>query len=571
MGRFLTSTAIIRLLAVLALVAACSALLALPILLIGDGGWYASSQSYRYPFLLGMFKEQLLAGQWYPRWLPRLMGGYGYPTFVFYPPGFWFFALPFDLLLHAPLLSCKIALTLLLMLFGTGVYRLARLYGGPIAATLTTLIAYLTPSLVFALFKRGDFSEAASVALCPWVLFALFKMLREMEQGRPAFASAVLCALCLAAVVFTHPMTAAWLALTLLLLVLAQLAASHRRRPLFAASAAVAALAAALSAAYWYPALALQDTVDFGTSMSGFAHQSLSAGELFGVQSPYLGILQPALALAGFYFGLRSRLILAVMGCYIAGALYISPLSLPLREAIEPLKYLQHPSRVIPVMVTLQAIGAALLFGALEKRMDRRDLLKAGAFVIAALAFAASGNYRIYNIFSFEQFVFSRAQMFEDMTHSHEFRPRKADTKGLNPRIRQPELRLAYIESGIPVIANSNRADSDFQLWAAPVKPAEIIVNQFYFPGWKVEINGALAQECPEKAAQAPKKPSFCAGPNGRILIRLGEGGEKKIHVWYDGAPFAQERNALAALAALLSLGALWCMRPRRPQAGEPA
>ena len=63
-------------------------------------GWYwpATHDTLRYGILLDHFTAAFREGILYPRWLPELMGGYGYPEFVFYQPGFFYLALPFDLL-----------------------------------------------------------------------------------------------------------------------------------------------------------------------------------------------------------------------------------------------------------------------------------------------------------------------------------------------------------------------------------------------------------------------------------------------------------------------------------------
>jgi hypothetical protein len=46
----------------------------------------------RFAMLLGLFVDALSHGNVYPRWLPMLAGGYGYPTFVFYQPGSFYVA-----------------------------------------------------------------------------------------------------------------------------------------------------------------------------------------------------------------------------------------------------------------------------------------------------------------------------------------------------------------------------------------------------------------------------------------------------------------------------------------------
>lgn len=41
---------------------------------------------YHHLIFSSHFSEQLLQGELYPRWLTRMNGGFGSPTFFFYPP-----------------------------------------------------------------------------------------------------------------------------------------------------------------------------------------------------------------------------------------------------------------------------------------------------------------------------------------------------------------------------------------------------------------------------------------------------------------------------------------------------
>ena len=58
------------------------------------GHWMARGpEPLRYFVLLDHFRGAVLHGAAYPRWLPELFGGLGYPEFVFYQSLFFFVAL----------------------------------------------------------------------------------------------------------------------------------------------------------------------------------------------------------------------------------------------------------------------------------------------------------------------------------------------------------------------------------------------------------------------------------------------------------------------------------------------
>ena len=97
-------------------------LVLLPTILGGD--WFDSHESGRYVALIDHFHRAFFAGNLYPRWIPDLYGGYGYPTFCFYPSGFLFFTLPFAFLGRYPLYTLYATTLLLLYLGALGAHRL---------------------------------------------------------------------------------------------------------------------------------------------------------------------------------------------------------------------------------------------------------------------------------------------------------------------------------------------------------------------------------------------------------------------------------------------------------------
>lgn len=54
--------------------------------------WPNSVEQHRYLVLQELFNDSMSHGVLFPRWLPDLFSGYGYPTFIFYPPGYFYFS-----------------------------------------------------------------------------------------------------------------------------------------------------------------------------------------------------------------------------------------------------------------------------------------------------------------------------------------------------------------------------------------------------------------------------------------------------------------------------------------------
>ena len=90
----------------------------------------------RYAYLLEAFRDYTADGIWYPRWIHNLYGGYGYPTFLLYQPGFWFFSLPFIWLAHSPVLAFKLSGLAIVFLRLAVIYKMIRFFGA------TPIISY---------------------------------------------------------------------------------------------------------------------------------------------------------------------------------------------------------------------------------------------------------------------------------------------------------------------------------------------------------------------------------------------------------------------------------------------
>lgn len=531
----------------------CSIVILLPVLNVPS--WYNASQAYRYPYLLALFREQFLAGYWYPRWLPGLMGGYGYPTFVFYPPGFWFLALPVSFITGLNLFAIKFTLLLMMTVGGLGAYRLARCFCNSGSAMLATLAFYLTPEIAHLIYDTGDFAELLALMLCPWVLYHLMTLTHHIKHGRPCLASAIWLGVTLACVVYAHAIVTIWLSLALILCTLGCAYDNRYPRKTLAITALSALLAMALSSPYWFPALQLNQHIDYGTSLYVFSIQSMRFGELFAFTSDRFGLILPVLAAIGLYYGRHSKLTIAVA---IGSALYIwymLPASLGFRDYFTVLRYLQDPQRVLPVLASFQLVGIALLLGYTERRWSWPAIKHAGIFVIGLLLLASSDHYNIRGFMNYTAYYNSRPWEFEDMTNTREFRPKRASTAKLAPRARH-RTPIAVLEG--PARGKFTRlernTDTDVSLEIITEGTMKIRFNQFYFPGWNVTVNDQPVQPCP-KVSNAPY--IACIGKHGLIDVFIRDAGTHHLHVWYDGVPYAHWRNLVAAIAALLAIRGL--------------
>ena len=75
------------------------------------------------------------------------------------------------------------------------------------------------------------------------------------------------------------------------------------------------------------------------------------------------------------------------------------------------------------------------------------------------------------------------------------------------------------------------------------LEEGEITIEQFYFPGWHVEVNG---QKVPDEVLRTS------LGPEGLMKLKLSPHKVHRVRAWYDGVPVLGSVKVLAALWSLV-------------------
>lgn len=246
--------------------------------------WYDNDEVDRYPARLAVFFDHVSWANPYPRWIPELAGGTGYPLFDFFNPGFIFVALPFRALGLSPTDACKAAIFALLLLGGGYARALAMrlLPSGTRHREVVGAFAaffYLTaPYTLSNLYLRGDLAELGAMMLFPMVLFhaAVF-----LERG--GWRDGLLLALGWGLLIPMHAFSALLFTLVFSALHLALLLRRHATLRQVARSVIPAIGGAGLSAFYWLPVLKEMDSV----SIHGFF--TMEQFEVFAL--PAMGLL----------------------------------------------------------------------------------------------------------------------------------------------------------------------------------------------------------------------------------------------------------------------------------------
>lgn len=154
---------------------------------------------------LYVFERAVRAGEWFPRWIPDLFLGFGYPVFSYYAPGVYYAGLLLRLIGLDVFTAVQVLGATAACAGAAGAYCLARAtfgsrFGGLVAAVA---YAYAPYPFITNLIIRADLPEAAALGLLPWLLLAAWRAGQSPTRGRVAALAAAL-----AAATLTHNLTA---------------------------------------------------------------------------------------------------------------------------------------------------------------------------------------------------------------------------------------------------------------------------------------------------------------------------------------------------------------------------
>ncbi len=538
---------------------------------------------------LYLLDEQIRAGNFFPRWLPDLMTGYGYPTFNFYAPFIYLFAE----ILHLAGAPLPYALTILMVALvvtaGWGMYVLAsdlynltdkRFHWAGIAASA----AYLyTPYLLVNLYVRGALAELLAQALLPWLFWSMARIFTSPAPHRYIIAAAAL----LGGIALGHNITLLLLPLLLgpyliTLLRVTPLARSEkfrRVRLLFGWSL----VAAGITAFFWAPLLAERSFL----SQSAFNAPRLeehvwSLASFLEPNFPYdysvssvpfrLGLAQLLLTLGGLTLT-RRRSPLWWFWVALGGVatLAATPLILPIWRAIELLSIVQFPWRFLTVV----SLATALVTGGIVTQAQRSW----GQATLATLVilFAIAGgrptialfDTSIYDDIAVDPAIIARYEAGYGAWGAgwhREFLPKWAEAFDGSANAAASDVRKDGETSAVSVVDTSPNSAPDavipqkvsledvspttLKVRVQSDAPTTLRLNQFYFPGWSARID------------QSNSLPVYPSTQLGLVTVEV-PGGEHVLEIgWTDS--WVQNIAEWLSVITLLILAAMLLKRRRR-------
>ncbi len=542
----------------IAFAGAWSILLLLPLILNGE--WVLARQGYRYPYLMDLFHRAFVDGALYPRWLPDLAGGYGNPTFVYYPPLFWYIALPFSLLTHDPIVSSLIATWTILLAGGIGMYKIASRYCSLAGSLSIIMLFYLFPYILVQIYMRGCISELTSMMMCPWPLYFLLQIEDKFHAGQPVFAPALLFSLTLSLVIYAHPLITL-ITLSSLGLLMASIWADAKfnKRLLYTLSVATL-LALIISSPYWLNLWLMRHDVRSGAAIHIKPRQNLDI-IIQTLDKHYLSYVYALLAVIGCFFNkagtfTKCTLTIIILCFFALSTSYLLPVVrlIPLADVI------QLPMRFLSAWIPYALLAICFLIKRLENATlhplaSRLPLLICLGMLGIWLAYLFPKFRPITDFAAYKQKILYTTS---DMTHAREFTPIDTDFRILVSRYLR-NIPLVQVQNSLSPFLEikSERKDSylAFNIHALPSRMEKIaesgfpvIINQLYMSGWIIIVNGKPISLTEAVHPSALTEPALTVDKMGLMRLWLKGAEEYHVEAWYDGPPYWKKRNAMIAL-----------------------
>lgn len=514
------------------------------------------------------------SGAIYPRWLPDMLLGYGYPALNYYASGAYYLVEALHLLGFSLYNAFILAQCLLVLFAGGGMFMLARdtlddvtdrpRFWPPFLAAVAYIYA---PYLLINIYARGAIAELGAQMILPWLLWSFRRIWRAQQPNRYVLAAA----LTLASLALTHTISLLTVPPLLVAYVLLLGWRMPSWRPRLIATVIAIGAAMGISAFYWAPLIVERGYVsDIGfmiarvfmlpKSFYGWS-DFLDTNLLY--KAPIdplwkLSLFQVTVAALGLLFALRrGREWRFWIGVLVVCALLMARIAEPLWQSTDILSIIQFPWRLLAIA----QIPIALLFGLLLAQLRRRWLQAAAGLLLVILTvwvhlprmdweYILSPANDGFNRAIHAYFEAGRGKIIQGERANpavQEFRPKWADESlQLDPATLDAE------STASPATVTVDGASAfDTQLTVTNTEPFVLRLASYYFPGWRARIADPAAEQWRELSPY----PSTNLG----LLTLDIPAGTHTVTVEWRGTPIAHWAG-IASLLFLLILG-LWQLR----------
>ncbi|HEY5601130.1 MAG TPA: 6-pyruvoyl-tetrahydropterin synthase-related protein [Patescibacteria group bacterium] len=493
------------------------------------------------------------------RWVPDMGYGYGYPLFNYYPPFPYYLGEAIHLLGFSFLDTIKVLYILVFLTSGFAMYLLAKEFWGRLGGIVSAVFYVWAPYHAVDVYVRGAMNEAWAVVFFPAILWSLYKLIVE---NRWIFV--VWSALFIALAALSHNPTLMVFIPGALIWVIFWVFRTKSLKKVFPKLAISGIWALGLAAFFTIPVILELKYVHFESLFIGYfnylAHflnlDQLFISRYWGYGSSFFGtedtmsfsvghlhwIASLASLIAALKFRKQNPKISLVIIFFFAWTLIYTFLahqrSALIWKIIPQLASLQFPWR----MLALTMLGTSFLAGSMLLLLNRTKqhirIICFGMLILAVVIFN-------YSFFTWREF-------YPEMTDEQKFSGREWElqkTAGI----------FDYLPNQIPLPpANPPDGDAKFiagdgeftvekkvsniQIFEVDVKSdsATFQINTFYFPGWKVFVDGQEISIDPYRDKEY-----------GIMIVDLPK-GEHKVVAEFNETPIRKASNAISAFSWLI-------------------
>jgi hypothetical protein len=508
------------------LVLAFSLVAVLP--LAGPNYFFNAHDAPNTVFFLTEFDAALRDGVWYPGWATDQALGYGYPTFVLYPPLAYYAAEVFHLLGAGTVAAVKWTWALATVGAGLAMYAYARYVMGRRRGLLAAVVYVYVPYHLADIYVRAALAEYFAFVWMPLGLLAFHRLVEKVTARRVALAGLAFGALWL-----THNVTGLAFTPLLAVYVLFRLIAESRAEQAagrgqweVGINRGVAALGGSLlglgiAAALILPNLLersfinqeqwVQAGYDYTQHFVQPAHLLSSAWGYApgvpgaaGVMSFQLGAVPLILAMVASVVAFRRPGRERAFILFFAGAMFVVvflmlPFSAALWRAVPLAALIQFPWRLLALTAVTLAILAGCAIPNSESPVSHILILSLVA-VLASLPYTQPQYTPI-------------PESAEGPLLSIEFELKYTDMRGMTHWTQEMPPDSPLVEqylTGSPLVtaevlaANASlemirAGGASDEMWVRSPEGTALRFYTYYFPGWRVFIDG---RRLPDSALQ---------------------------------------------------------------------
>lgn len=444
------------------------------------------------------------------RWVPDLGNLYGYPLFNYYAPLPYYFGEIFYFLTNNLIFSVKVMFATAFLGSFIFMYLLARKLWGEAGGVVSAVFYSFAPYHALDFYVRGAMGELWALMLFPAIFWACLKL-----EEKTNIANLLLSAIFIAALITSHNLSA-MIFLPISLVWLAVLFFKERSKKFLLWSAMAVILGLVLSSFYLLPVIVEKNLIHVETTTVGYfsytehfkglrrlildrnwgygpSVREVPGGEKdnFPYQIGWIHLVGWVLALAAAKVLRRKNkwisLVIVFSSTVILLAIFmIHPRSEFVWKYLEVLKYLQFPWRFLLLIIFM----ISLVGGATFKMFEKRKIL----IFVLMLTLVVVFNF---SYFKPQKFIYlSDQELLSGENWDRQIKRSIFDYLPIYAKEPPAELAKSRYEilTGDSRIFDHHQGSNWFNFKTETNTHTIIRISQYYFPDWKIFIDGKEAK-----------------------------------------------------------------------------